>query len=105
MSPPPSSHVASIFNSGRVSGCIVRSICVHPFVVIFFYRGFDGGYLVGCVEQAGKDGKLEKFEIPAKIKLLHEPWTPETNLVTAAMKLKRENVRKTFADDLKALYS
>ena len=60
---------------------------------------------MGYVEQAGKDGKLEKFEIPSKIKLLHEPWTPETNLVTAAMKLKRENVRKTFADDLKALYS
>lgn len=48
---------------------------------------------------------MERFEIPTKVKLLPEPWTPESGLVTAAMKLKREAVRKAFADDLKALYS
>jgi len=52
----------------------------------------------------GKQGRLEKFEIPMKIKLLPEPWTPETGLVTAALKLKRENVKKKFAEDLNALY-
>lgn len=52
----------------------------------------------------GKQGHLEKFEIPMKIKLLPEPWTPESGLVTAALKLKRENIRKSFAEDLKALY-
>lgn len=55
--------------------------------------------------QEGKKARLEKFEIPAKIKLLAEPWTPESGLVTAALKLKRENVRKTFSDDLAMLYS
>lgn len=54
--------------------------------------------------QVGKQGNLQKFEIPMKVKLLSEPWTPESGLVTAALKLKRENVRKKFAEDLKALY-
>jgi long-chain acyl-CoA synthetase len=52
----------------------------------------------------GKQGRLEKFEIPMKIKLLPEPWTPESGLVTAALKLKRENIRKSVAEDLKVLY-
>eukprot|EP00271_Cylindrocystis_brebissonii_P003468 TRINITY_DN1444_c1_g5_i1.p1 TRINITY_DN1444_c1_g5~~TRINITY_DN1444_c1_g5_i1.p1 ORF type:complete len:739 (+),score=146.38 TRINITY_DN1444_c1_g5_i1:183-2399(+) len=55
--------------------------------------------------KSAKEVKLEKFEIPSKIKLLPEPWTPESDLVTAAFKLKRENIRKAFADELKALYA
>lgn len=60
--------------------------------------------VLSSLTQVGKQGRLEKFEIPMKIKLLPEPWTPETGLVTAALKLKRENVKKKFADDLNALY-
>jgi long-chain acyl-CoA synthetase len=52
----------------------------------------------------GKEGRLERVEIPTNVKLLHEAWTPETGLVTAAMKIKREKIRKQFADDLKELY-
>ncbi|EEF48390.1 long-chain-fatty-acid CoA ligase, putative [Ricinus communis] len=51
-----------------------------------------------------KKARLEKFEIPAKIKLLSDPWTPESGLVTAALKLKREAVRKAFSDELSKLY-
>lgn len=61
--------------------------------------------LLGFDWQVAKKGKLERFEIPTKVKLLSDPWTPESGLVTAAMKLKREAVRKAFANDLKALYS
>ncbi|XP_048425653.1 long chain acyl-CoA synthetase 9, chloroplastic-like [Pyrus x bretschneideri] len=52
-----------------------------------------------------KNARLEKFEIPAKIKLLSEPWTPETGLVTAALKLKRDVIRKAFTEDLSKLYA
>ncbi|KAL3641264.1 Long chain acyl-CoA synthetase 9, chloroplastic [Castilleja foliolosa] len=55
--------------------------------------------------KAAKAAKLEKFEIPGKIKVLSEAWTPESGLVTAALKLKREVIRKTFSDDLANLYS
>ncbi|GMN51780.1 hypothetical protein TIFTF001_020932 [Ficus carica] len=47
-----------------------------------------------------KKARLEKFEIPAKIKLLSTPWTPESGLVTAALKLKRDVIRKAFSEDL-----
>ena len=51
------------------------------------------------------NARLKKFEIPARIKLLREPWTPESGLVTAALKLKREVIKKAFSDELTALYS
>lgn len=57
------------------------------------------------LQKVGKSAKLERIEIPTKIKLLSEPWTPESGLVTAALKLKRENLKKRFAEDLKALYA
>ncbi|CAJ2674459.1 long chain acyl-CoA synthetase 9, chloroplastic-like isoform X2 [Trifolium pratense] len=52
-----------------------------------------------------KKARLEKFEIPAKIKLLSDPWTPESGLVTAALKIKREVIKKTFQEELVKLYS
>ncbi|KAI3777314.1 hypothetical protein L1987_47114 [Smallanthus sonchifolius] len=54
--------------------------------------------------KAAKTGRLEKFEIPAKIKLLPDAWTPESGLVTAALKLKRDIIRKTFSDELAKFY-
>ncbi|XP_071725995.1 long chain acyl-CoA synthetase 8 [Rutidosis leptorrhynchoides] len=54
--------------------------------------------------KAAKDAKLDKFETPAKIKLMPDPWTPESGLVTAALKLKREQLKSKFKDDLDKLY-
>ncbi|GJN28555.1 hypothetical protein PR202_gb16695 [Eleusine coracana subsp. coracana] len=55
--------------------------------------------------KAAKQVRLEKFEIPAKIKLIPEPWTPESGLVTAALKLKREIIKKAYGTELAQLYS
>lgn len=57
------------------------------------------------LSKVGKDARLGKFEIPAKIKLLPDPWTPESGLVTAALKLKREQVKAKFKDELNKLYA
>ncbi|KAA8538475.1 hypothetical protein F0562_027979 [Nyssa sinensis] len=59
----------------------------------------------GSLIKAAKKARLEKFEIPAKIKLLSEAWTPESGLVTAALKIKREVIRKAFSEELSELYS
>ncbi|XAR55241.1 Long-chain-fatty-acid--CoA ligase [Bertholletia excelsa] len=56
------------------------------------------------LSKVAKDKKLDKFEIPAKIKLMPEPWTPESGLVTAALKLKREQLKSKFKDELQKLY-
>ncbi|KAJ8637090.1 hypothetical protein MRB53_011357 [Persea americana] len=54
--------------------------------------------------KAAKEAKLDKFETPAKIRLLPDLWTPESGLVTAALKLKREQVKAKFKDELCKLY-
>lgn len=56
------------------------------------------------LSQEAKSAKLDKFEMPAKIKLLPDSWTPESGLVTAALKLKREQVKAKFKDELQKLY-
>lgn len=56
------------------------------------------------LSKAAKAARLEKFEVPAKILLLPEPWTPESGLVTAALKLKREQIKTKYKDDLNKLY-
>jgi long-chain acyl-CoA synthetase len=55
--------------------------------------------------QAAKQARLEKFETPAKVKLIPDPWSPESGLVTAALKLKREVIRKKYENDLAELYA
>nr|ACG45055.1 acyl-CoA synthetase long-chain family member 3 [Zea mays] len=75
-------------------------------------KGFEelcqNGQAVKEVQQslskAAKAARLERFEVPAKIELLPEPWTPESGLVTAALKLKREQIKAKFKDDLDKLY-
>ncbi|XP_068644005.1 long chain acyl-CoA synthetase 8 isoform X2 [Aristolochia californica] len=54
--------------------------------------------------KAAKVAKLDKFETPAKIKLMSDPWTPESGFVTAALKLKREQLKTKFKDELRMLY-
>ncbi|KAK1391448.1 4-coumarate--CoA ligase [Heracleum sosnowskyi] len=56
------------------------------------------------LSKEAKSAKLDKFELPAKIKLMSEPWTPESGLVTAALKLKREQIKAKFKDELQELY-
>lgn len=59
----------------------------------------------GSLTKAAKEARLDKFELPAKIKLIPEPWTPESGLVTAALKLKREQVKAKFKNELDKLYT
>ena len=37
--------------------------------------------------------RLQKFEIPQRLKLVPDIWTPDIDLVTAAFKLKRKNIQ------------
>ncbi|KAI4898006.1 hypothetical protein NFI96_017487, partial [Prochilodus magdalenae] len=48
--------------------------------------------------------QLERFEIPRKICLSSEPWTPETGLVTDAFKLKRKELKSHYQHDIERMY-
>ena len=50
-------------------------------------------------------GKLQKFEVPKKVKLCSDLWTPETELVTAALKLRRHSIKAFYINDIKQMYT
>lgn len=55
--------------------------------------------------QAAAKGKLAAFEVPTRIALLAAPWTPENDMVTAAMKLKRQSIVAANKATLDVIYA
>ncbi|XP_017768063.1 PREDICTED: long-chain-fatty-acid--CoA ligase 4 isoform X2 [Nicrophorus vespilloides] len=53
----------------------------------------------------GKKCKLEKFEIPAQVKLVTEVWSPDMGLVTAAFKLKRKDIQERYQHEINRMYA
>uniref|UniRef100_A0A8D0ASG7 long-chain-fatty-acid--CoA ligase n=1 Tax=Sander lucioperca TaxID=283035 RepID=A0A8D0ASG7_SANLU len=56
------------------------------------------------ITEAALAAQLERFEIPLKICLSPDPWTPETGLVTDAFKLKRKELKTHYQDDIERMY-
>lgn len=50
-------------------------------------------------------GGLERFEVPAAVKLVTEVWSPDMGLVTAAFKIKRKDIQERYKDDIKRMYA
>ncbi|KAF9410414.1 hypothetical protein HW555_010495 [Spodoptera exigua] len=48
---------------------------------------------------------LEKFEVPAAVKLVTEVWSPDMGLVTAAFKIKRKDIQERYKEDIKRMYA
>lgn len=57
------------------------------------------------VADYGRRRGLNKFEIPTKIALCEDLWTPDSGLVTAAFKIKRKEVLEKYKSDIKRLYN
>ena len=47
----------------------------------------------------------EKFEIPTRLTLSPETWTPESGLVTAAFKLKRKCIQSLYQPSIDEMYA
>eukprot|EP00053_Salpingoeca_punica_P013273 m.119662 g.119662 ORF g.119662 m.119662 type:complete len:687 (-) comp16158_c0_seq3:616-2676(-) len=56
------------------------------------------------IEKACKSSNLNKFEIPKRVHLTSMDWTPDNEMVTPALKLKRNNIKAHYAKDVAALY-
>ncbi|KFP10086.1 long-chain-fatty-acid--CoA ligase 4 isoform X1 [Egretta garzetta] len=56
------------------------------------------------IKEVANRMKLERFEIPIKVRLSPEPWTPETGLVTDAFKLKRKELKNHYLNDIERMY-
>jgi long-chain acyl-CoA synthetase len=66
------------------------------------YRGRRGR---GWSLTVGRLGKLEKFELPAAVKLVTEVWSPDMGLVTAAFKLKRKDIQERYKHEINRMYA
>jgi len=51
------------------------------------------------------NGKLRKDELPKKLYLCHEPWTPASGLLTEALKLKRKAITTEYKDQINQFYA
>ncbi|RWS24448.1 long chain fatty acid CoA ligase-like protein [Leptotrombidium deliense] len=61
--------------------------------------------ILASIVEHGKRAKLNKMEIPAKVKLCAEEWSPDSGLVTAALKLRRKNIQDHYKLDISKLYT
>jgi long-subunit acyl-CoA synthetase (AMP-forming) len=52
-----------------------------------------------------KEQKLAEFEIPKKFALIADLWTPENDMLTAAMKLKRPQIVAKHKEEIEKLYT
>eukprot|EP01101_Sappina_pedata_P005469 TRINITY_DN2514_c1_g1_i1.p2 TRINITY_DN2514_c1_g1~~TRINITY_DN2514_c1_g1_i1.p2 ORF type:complete len:705 (+),score=362.34 TRINITY_DN2514_c1_g1_i1:25-2139(+) len=52
-----------------------------------------------------RSSKMKSFEIPRAVHLCTEEWTPANGMLTAAMKLKRQNITAEFDSAIKEMYT
>ena len=60
--------------------------------------------VIGTLSTYGLKNGLEKFEVPRKIALSTEEWTPDTGLVTAAFKIRRLFITRKYENEIKEMY-
>lgn len=56
------------------------------------------------LSEYGRQHGLEKFEVPPRVTLEAAPWLPDSGLVTAALKLKRKEIQRTYQQDIDRMY-
>ena len=52
----------------------------------------------------GLNAGLQRTEIPTKIMLVSEDWTPDSGMVTAALKLRRTNIQDKYRMEINNMY-
>ena len=57
------------------------------------------------IRSCGTKSGLLRYEVPTKIKLCHEPWTPDSGLVTAALKIRRRPIQEFYQKDIDRMMS
>ena len=56
------------------------------------------------LQRIAKAKHFPRTETPSAIHIATEEWTPESDLVTASLKLKRKNLMAKYGDEVQALY-
>ena len=73
----------------------VEALCKNDMLVDHILK-----HITKCISR-----RLQNFEIPKAIKLVPDTWTPDTGLVTSAMKLKRKAIQTMYQQDIDQMYN
>ena len=60
--------------------------------------------IVALALSYGQQNGLERFELPAKMVLTLDEWTPESGLVTAAFKIRRRQIVEHYKGSIDKIY-
>ncbi|CAG2172439.1 unnamed protein product [Oppiella nova] len=64
--------------------------------------------IIDCIHkditESGLQYGLKKAEIPTKIMICADEWSPDNGMLTAAMKLKRNNIMKKYEKDIEVMF-
>ncbi|KAM9498478.1 long-chain-fatty-acid--CoA ligase 4-like isoform 2-T6 [Salvelinus alpinus] len=91
---PNQKQLTTLANNNGIS-VAWEEICNHPAME---------EEVLKAIKEVAASIKLQRFEIPVKVRLSPEPWTPETGLVTDAFKLKRKELKNHFQTDIERMY-
>ncbi|XP_066504604.1 long-chain-fatty-acid--CoA ligase 4 [Hoplias malabaricus] len=91
---PNQAKLTALANQKGIRGTW-EEICNHPIMEMEVLKE---------IKNVANSIKLQRFEIPIKVHLSAEPWTPETGLVTDAFKLKRKELKNHYLNDIERMY-
>jgi len=93
---PAQTYLDTVALKLEISDLTRDELCQNPTVIADFLK---------LITQHASKQMLQKFEIPRAVSLINEPWTPESGLITAAMKLKRKVIEATFSNEIMEMYN
>ena len=101
--------------------CVQIIVCPPPTKFLISSRVQYNCTLYSCILYIAKDchaflsfewsfvfsvaGKLQGFEIPMRVTICPDFWTPDMGLVTAAFKLRRTQIHSHYATDITRMYA
>jgi long-chain acyl-CoA synthetase len=60
--------------------------------------------IVKDCDKVGRKFDLKGFEIPKKVRIISEAFSPENNLMTPTLKLKYKSIKSKYSIDIKKLF-
>ena len=86
------------------AACVVtRSDKLGMIAVVTPSSDFEGGDLLSLLKP-GLDKTLMYYEVPKKVLVVTEVWTPESGLVTASMKICRKKIEDFYSGPLASAF-
>lgn len=79
----------------KVEGLSAEQLCKEPTIQ---------EKVIATLHTYGVKNGMEKFELPKKICMVTDEWTPESGLVTAAFKIRRIFIVKKYENEINHMY-